>query len=75
MRHNFFTANACQLPKTHENVGRNGGIRIIGFLEKNPEHRECIRLDEALCRTDKERQQPGAFLAITPELYVSLPQR
>jgi len=54
MRHGIFTSNACQFSEAHENISRNSGIAIIGFLEKHAEHWEGIRLYESLSGADEK---------------------
>ena len=61
------SASDGELAEAHENVGGDGCVGIVGFLDEHAEHWKSIGFDQSLSRTDKEGQEIRTLFA-TPSI-------
>ena len=66
MRGGVLASHGGKFAETHQDVGGDGCVAIVGFRDKHPENGEGIWLDESLGRADEQGEETGAVLAVAP---------
>lgn len=64
VRGDVLAPDGSKFAKTHQDIGGDRWIAIIGLWDKHTEDGEGIWFDESLCRTDEQGEKTGAVLAV-----------
>jgi len=64
VRGDVLASHSGEFAKTHQDVGGDGWVAIVGLGDKHAEDGEGIWLDKSLGRADEEGKEAGTVLAV-----------